>query len=381
MGSEIAITPVERGADLDLFIRAQHDLQRADPCFVPPLVMERREALNPAKNPYFRHAETCFWLARRGGRAVGRISAQIDRLHLEKYADATGHFGLIEGVDEAVFRALTAVAEAWLRERGMRRVLGPFNLSINEESGLLVDGFATPPMIMMGHAPPAYGRHLEACGYVKAKDLLAYVHDIDRPPPEAARRIAERAWERVRVRSLNPRAYDAEVEQALALYNDAWADNWCALPLTEAERRHLAASMKPLIDPALVHFVDLDGTLAAFAVALPNLNEAIADLGGRLLPFGWAKLPWRLKVRGVRTARLPLMGIRPDLAGTMIGAAAAFLVMDAIRRAALARGYRRAELSWVLEDNTAMRRIIEAFGARVYKTYRVYEKSLVGGQA
>ncbi|MEX2649376.1 MAG: dATP pyrophosphohydrolase [Alphaproteobacteria bacterium] len=372
--SSVAVVPVESRAQRNDFLRLPLGLHAADPAYVPPLLMERSEALDERKNPYFRHAEVGFFLALRDGRPVGRISAQVNRVHLAKYADATGHFGLIEGEDEAVFRALTATAESWLGARGMRRVLGPFNLSINEETGLLVDGFATPPMVMMGHAPVSYGRFLEAAGYRKAKDLLAYAHDFDQPIPEAARRFIGRFGGRVAVRPL--RRYRAEVAEALELYNAAWAGNWNSLPLGPEERAHLASSMRPLIDPALVQFADVDGRLAAFVVALPNLNAAIADLGGRLLPLGWLKLLWRLKIKGVTTARVLLMGVRPDLAGTPIGAAVAFLVIDALRRAALAKGYARAELSWILEDNMPMRRIIEAVGGRVYKTYRVYEKSL-----
>jgi hypothetical protein len=374
--AELSVAPIAGGADLTAFIRVAHGLQGGDACFVPPLIVERREALDPGKNPYFRHAEARLWLARRGGRAVGRISAQIDRLHLEKYGDATGHFGLIEGADEDVFRALTAAAEAWLAGRGMKRVLGPFNLSINEESGLLVEGFDTPPMVMMGHAPPSYGRYLEACGYAKAKDLLAYVYDLAQPLPEAVRRIVERDSGRITVRALDPRTYARDVGAALALYNEAWAGNWGALPLTAEEMAHMAKAMKPLIDPALVALVELDGRLAGFAVALPNLNAAIADLGGRLLPFGWLKLVWRLKVRGVTSLRVPLMGVRPDLAGSMAGAAVAFLAIDAVRRRASAKGYTRAELSWLLEDNMPVRHMVESVGGRVYRTYRIYAKAL-----
>jgi hypothetical protein len=374
LGQPVAVIPVETKAQRAAFLRLPLRLQAADPAYVPPLLVERAEAIDPAKNPYFRAAEVALFLAMREGRAVGRVSAQVNRAHLEKYADATGHFGLIEGEDATVFQALTRAAEDFLRSRGMRRVLGPFNLSINAETGLLVEGFDTPPMVMMGHAPRAYGGHLEAAGYRKAKDMFAYLFDMAMAMPDAVRRVSERAGGRVTVRGITD--YGRDVAQALELYNAAWAANWCALPLSAAERGHLARSMRPLIDPKLIRLAFVDDKLAAFAVALPNLNEAIRDLDGRLLPLGWAKLLWRLKVRGVTTVRMPLMGVHPDLAGTPIGAVVAFLVIEAVRQAGLARGYRRAELSWILEDNMPIRRIIEAVGARVYKTYRVYEKAL-----
>jgi GNAT superfamily N-acetyltransferase len=372
----VSVVAVADRASLDAFIDVPRRLQRDDPAFVAPLALERRETFDRARNPYFRHAEAQFWLALRDGRPVGRVSAQVDRLHLAKYADATGFFGLIEGTDRAVFRALLDTAEAWLVERGMGRAVGPFSLSVNEESGLLVDGFAAPPMVMMGHAPAAYGAHVEASGYARIKDLLAYDYAIATPLPEGARRMVARAGDRVRVRAATRKSYDADVAAALALYNEAWAANAFSLPLTEDERRHMASSMKPLVDTDLVALAELDGRLAAFAVALPNINEAIADLDGRLLPFGWAKLLWRFKVRGVRSARMPLMGVRPDVAGTPVGAALALMVIDAVRTAALAKGYARAELSWLLEDNQPVRRLVEAVGARVYKTYRLYAKAL-----
>lgn len=377
MTGAIEVVPVEDRGAFRAFLALPSRLHRDDPNYVAPLLLERREALGP-RSPIRGHAEVRYWLATREGRPVGRISAQINRLHLEKYRDGTGHFGLIEAEDDAaVFAALAGRAEAWLRERGLARVLGPFNLSINEETGLLVEGFETPPALMMGHAPPYYGPRLEALGYAKVRDLYAYTFEADRPLPDMVRRMAERAaGDRVVLRPMNRRRYAAEVEAALAIYDEAWSGNWGSLPLSPAERKHMAASMKPLIDPDLVWFVELDGEAIAFAVCLPNLNEAIADLGGRLLPFGWAKLLWRLKVKGLTTARVPLMGVRKRASGTPLGAAAAILVIDAMRRAAAAKGYRRGELSWVLEENLAIRRLIDAFGARRSKTYRVYEKAL-----
>lgn len=370
----LEIVPVQGRADLERFIRLPARLAAGDPHFVPPLLLERREALSPAKNPYFRHAETQFWLARRGGRDVGRISAQIDRLVRDP---AVGHFGLLAGEDDAeVFAALFGAAENWLRARGRRRVLGPFNLSINEESGLLVDGFDAPPMMFMAHDPRYARPHVEAQGYVKAKDLIAYLHDITREFPAAARAlIARRKPEAMTVRRIDMKRYRQEFGTITSIFNDAWSENWGFVPFTEEEIAHMAASLKPILEPEWTTIVELRGEAIGFGIMLPNLNEAIAGFGGRLLPFNWLRLIWRLK-RGLRTARVPLMGVRKSFSGGLFAGLVPFLIMDGMRSGGIASGVEQVELSWILEDNLPMRRIIEALGAVPYKTYRVFEKPI-----
>jgi hypothetical protein len=372
--SSIEIIPVVTSAELDRFILLPSRLYAGDPAFVAPLVMERREALSPTKNPYFQHAETQFWLARRGGRDVGRISAQIDRLVTDP---DVGHFGMIVAEDDAeVFAALFATAESWLRARGKRRVMGPFNLSINEETGLLVDGFDTPPVMLMGHDPRYAGSRIEALGYAKAKDLIAYMYDIDHELPAAARRkIDSRKATALTVRRLDKARYLEEFDTVTSIFNDAWSQNWGFIAFTEAEIAHMAKSLKMLIDPNCVAIVEMNGEAIGFGIALPNLNELIADFGGRLLPFNWLKLMLRLR-RGATTARVPLMGIRRSVSGSLVGGLAPFLVIDALRKGLQAKGVRRVELSWILEDNRPMRHVIEALGGDPYKTYRVYEKTL-----
>ena len=372
--SNIEIIPVVTPAELDRFIVLPSRLYAGDPAFVAPLVMERREALSPTKNPYFQHAETQFWLARRGGRDIGRISAQIDRLVTDP---DVGHFGMIVAEDDAeVFAALFATAESWLRARGKRRVMGPFNLSINEETGLLVDGFDTPPVMLMGHDPRYAGSRIEALGYAKAKDLIAYMYDIDHELPAAARRkIDSRKATALTVRRLDKARYLEEFDTVTSIFNDAWSQNWGFIAFTEAEIAHMAKSLKMLIDPNCVAIVEMNGEAIGFGIALPNLNELIADFGGRLLPFNWLKLMLRLR-RGATTARVPLMGIRRSVSGSLVGGLAPFLVIDALRKGLQAKGVRRVELSWILEDNRPMRHVIEALGGDPYKTYRVYEKTL-----
>lgn len=373
----IRIEQVADPAAMDQFIRLPYRLHQGDPNWVPPLMMERQEALSPAKNPYFQHADVAFFLARRGGQVVGRISAQIDRLALETHKNSTGHFGLLAAEeDPAIVQLLLATAEAWLRERGITRVIGPFNLSINEETGLMVSGWDTPPMLMMGHDRSYLGGMVEAAGYAKAKDIFAYLYDIERDLPRTVRGVIDRTWPAdLKVRPLDMKRYDEELKIITAIFNDAWLNNWGFVPLTEAEIAHMAKSMRPLINPRLVQIAEVKGEPVAFGVCLPNLNAAIHDLGGELLPFGWAKLLWRLKVSGVKTARVPLMGVKRNISKGLV-AVLPFLVIDAMRKEAKALGYEKVELSWILEDNMPMRRIIEAFGTTNYKTYRLYAKDL-----
>lgn len=377
MGS-IEIIPVEGKALLNRFIRLPERLHRDDPAYIAPLHMERVEALT-AKNPFFGHAEAQFWLARRNGRDVGRISAQIDKLAISLRPDAPGLFGMLAaGDDGEIFNALLETAQAWLRSRGMTTMQGPFSLNINEETGLLIDGFSTPPMLLMPHDKPYIAAHLEAYGLVKAKDVYAYLYDITGELPASVRRLLSRELPKeLTVRQLDMKQVQQEIRIVTSIFNDAWSQNWGFTPLTEAETDYLAKSLKPLLHPRLTSLVERNGEPVGFLVALPNLNEAIRDLDGRILPFGWAKLLWRLKFSGVKTARVPLMGVRRAAAAQdMIGALLPFLMIDRVRKEALEMGYKQIELSWILEDNLPMRRINESLGAKPYKTYRIYEKAL-----
>lgn len=377
-GGRLTVEAVSDRRRLDDFIRVPWHVYADDPNWVPPLIIERRAHLG-AKNPYFRHAEARYWVAYRGSRPVGRISAQIDRLAQDRHGADLGHFGLFEALDDdAAITALLEAAESWLAGKGARRVLGPFSLSINDECGLLVDGFGTPPMLLMGHARSYYGPRLEAQGYAKAKDLIAYSYDTESPLPLSTRRLADRALETpgLVLRELRRDRLREELGMIVDIFNDAWVDNWGFVPMTEAEVDHMAASMKPVIRPDLVSIAEVNGEPAAMIVALPNLNEAIADLDGRLLPFGAAKLLWRLKVRELSSARVLLMGTRRQYRDTLLGSALAFLLIDRVRENVRRRGIRMVELSWVLEDNDAMRRVIESVGGHPYKTYRIYEKAL-----
>ncbi|MDZ5645669.1 dATP pyrophosphohydrolase [Nitrospirillum sp. BR 11828] len=375
--SSVEIIPVAGAALLDRFIRLPERLHKDDPHYIAPLHLERKEALT-SKNPFFGHADVQFWLARRDGRDVGRISAQIDHHARARDPGVAGQFGMIAAEDDAtVVKALLETAAAWLRSRGMTRMQGPFNLNINEEIGLLVDGFDTPPMLLMGHDKPYLGPRLEEQGLGKDMDVYAYIYDITQPLPAGARRLIERPLPKgLTVRRMDFKRYDDEIRAVTSIFNDAWQDNWGFVPLTEIETDHLAKSLRPLLDPRLVRFVEMGGQPVGFIVCLPNLNEAIRDLNGRLLPFGWAKLLWRMKVAGLKSARVPLMGIRKSASQGVIGSLLPFLLIDAVRKDAAAMGFQQIELSWILENNMPMRRINESLGGVAYKTYRIYGQDL-----
>jgi hypothetical protein len=373
---ELSITQVQTGKQLRDFLQLPAALYAGDPNWIAPLGLEQRQRYSK-KNPFFQHATWCAWVAYRNRRAVGRITAQIDQLYLERHRDSTGHFGSLEAEDDPeVFAVLFEAAQHWLRSAGMQRVTGPFNLSVNEECGLLVEGFDTPPCVMMGHARPYYGQHIEALGFNKAKDLLAYHMAADFEAPRVMRTLAERAAGRVLVRPLKRKALSDELELLRDIFNDAWSENWGFVPFTEAEFNEVGKAMTLLLDDDFVQIAEVDGEAAGMIIALPNVNEAIRDLHGSLLPFGWARLLWRLKVRYPRSGRVPLMGVRKKYQHSRLGPALAFMLIDTLRWPVIRRGISEVEMSWILEDNSGMRNIIESVGGIAYKRYRLYEKPL-----
>lgn len=371
--ADISIIPVNSKAELKRFIRLPARLYANDPNFVPPLELERQDALT-AKNPYFQHAEAQFFLAVRGGRDVGRISAQVDTLEKDPQM---GFFGLLAAEDDAaVFAALFAAAEGWLRERGRTRVRGPFSLSINEETGLLVDGFDTPPVVFMAHDPRYAARRVEEQGYAKAKDVVAYRYDVVAGFPEKVMRLVRRAeGAGIRLRHIDLSRIEEEFKLVMEIFNDAWSQNWGFIPFTEAEFTHMAKGMKPLLDPTWTAIAEYEGKPVGFAILLPNLNEVIRDFKGSLFPFNILKMLWRLK-RGVRSGRVPLMGVRRSFAAGLVGGMVPLVLIHSLQVHAKPKGMQVAELSWILEDNLPMRRMIETLGSDAYKTYRVYEKQL-----
>lgn len=380
MTQRISVVPVTGRQGLKAFLDLPFRLYRDDPNWVAPLYLERREHLDPKKNPYFRHAQVQLFLALCDGRPVGRISAQVCQLRSARYADGVGQFGFLEAEDDpAVFEALLGTAAAWLGERGLRRIQGPFSFSVNDEMGLLVEGFDTPPSMMMGHALPYYAARVEQQGFAKAKDVIAYDFLDGGEMPRTLKAAYARALGTpgVTVRALDKKNLMRELEIIVSIANDAWSDNWGFVPWTQDEMTALGNNLKMLVTGDYIAIAEYRGEPVAMAVSLPNINEWISGLDGRLLPFGWAKLAWHLLARPPASIRMPLMGLRKKFHGTANGAALAMAAIARVRNYHVERGTKRGELSWILEDNTRMRHMIEAFGGRPYKTYRIYEKAIV----
>lgn len=381
MRGDIAIRSVETSADRRRFIELPFRLYQDDSNWRPPLKSEVRELIaGPKTNPWFEHARARFWLAERGGEVVGRISAQVDDLVLQHMGASTGQWGMFECVDDQrVADTLLSTAEDWLREQGMIRSLGPFSLSIWDEPGLLVGGFHLPPTVMMGHHLPYYQRLVEARGYVGVKDLYTYELDIADGFPEKVNRIvaAAEGSSRIRMRNVDKSKFDREAALILDILNDAWSDNWGFIPLTPHEVEHVGKKLKPIVYEDLIRICELDGEPVAFMITLPDLNELTADLDGELLPFGWAKLLWRLRKPQVNRMRVPLMGVRKKVQGSRFASFMAFLMIEHIRRAAVTKyGSTRGEIGWILDDNGPMTSIAEAIESDITKTYRIYEKAL-----
>jgi hypothetical protein len=334
------------------------------------------------RNPFFDHGEAAFWLAWRDGVPVGRISAQVNRHHLDQHRDETGNFGLFEAIDDpAVFAALLHTAEEWLRERGMRRILGPYTMTLNDEVGVLVQGFDSPPMAGLVHNPPYYATRLEAQGYTKAKDLHALRVTLSELVERHVAKLESvtaklRADGRIAVRNLDPARFLDEMRLGIDIFNEAWADNWGFVPPTEREVRTAIKQVRPIIRPENVVFALADGEAAAVLVAVPNVNEYLADLEGRLFPTGWAKLLWRLHYGNAKTARVVLTGVRKRYRGSALSAALVTLMLLEILKVGQQRQTEMVELSWILEDNRPTLEGCRAIGARLAKLYRVYGKIL-----
>lgn len=380
--SSLTIRPVEGRSDLKKFIRLPWKIYQGDPAWVPPLLKERRDFLNPQKNPFFEHADIALFLAERDGEPVGRISAQIDHLHNRTHREQTGFFGLFESINDPETAAcLFDNAAGWLKARGMRAIRGPFSFSINEEAGLLVEGFEHPPFLLTAHNPRYYPDLLERWGLKKLKDLYAWRYDSSRPVPEMAAQIAEetRKIPGLIVREVDPRNLEKDIRILVDVFNSAWRQNWGFVPLTENEIRKAAQDFKTILEPKLALIVEIGGVPAAISLALPNLNEAIKDLNGRLFPFGIFRLLYRIKRKKIRSARLILLGVEKQFRKEVLGQGLSVLLYTEKHRRSGELGHWGGELSWTLEDNQKINLGIELMGGERYKTYRVYEKSLEDG--
>ncbi len=384
MAGTITIRKVETKRDRKVFVDVPFGLYRDDPHWVPPLKTEALGLITPEKNGWFSHAKAQLFLAEENGRVVGRISAHIDTLALtmpaeQGFGPGVGQWGLMEAESEAVFQALLAAAEDWLRAQGMARMLGPISMSIWEEPGLLIEGYDHAPTIMMGHARPEYRDWVERSGQIPVKRLMTYEVDVTRQFPPIVQRIIKSGEKnpRIVIREVDKSRFEDEAAIILAILNDAWSSNWGFVPLTPPEIKDVGVKLKPIVFNDLIRIAEVDGKPVAFMITLPDLNEAIKPLRGSLLPFGWAKLLLWLRKPKVKTVRVPLMGVVRELQSSRMASQLAFMMIEYIRRSASQDyGATRAEIGWILDDNQGMRSIAETIESRMNKVYQVYEKTL-----
>ena len=373
----VEVRELSQGGKLRDFLGVVDYIYRDDPHYVRPLDLEVKSRLSRS-SPFFEHAEAAFFVAYRNGWCVGRCSAQIDHEHLQRHRDDAGFFGFFDTVDDPeVAQALIAAASRWLSDRGMKKIRGPFSLNINDESGCLVDGFETPPMVMMPHHRTYQGGLIEAAGLSKHKDLYAWRYTTGTVPPRVQKAHDDiEAMPEVYCRHVDTRELERDIRLVMDVYNDAWNDNWSFVPLTENELAKLAKDFKLILDPVITCIAYVRGEPAAVAVALPNFNEAIGDLRGRLFPVGAAKLYYRVKVRGIGSARLIILGIRKKFRSERKYAGLSLYLYHKLNASGRQHGYHWGELGWTAEDNGPVNAGIKLMGGKIYKRYRVYEGPL-----
>jgi len=377
--TRVEVVPVGDRAGLDAFISAARRAQAGNSRWVEPIHDEIRMTFDARRAPFMREHSVQPFVAFRGADPIGRIVATIDSRHVAKFSDACGFFGFIDAIDDAeVFRALFGAAERFLKDRGMRMVRGPFSLTINHESGLLVHGFDEPHVVRTNHAPPHYARHIEALGYAKAIDLLAYAcrPTESRLPERLARILSAIDAPPVEFQSLSLRNWGRDFRRVLALYNDAWSDNAWATPVSEDEAKLIARMTLPVSRPGWIRIATFRGEDVAVAAQIPDVNEALAGLHGRLWPFGLARLLWGVHVRGPRRTRAPITGVAKKWRNTRV---AAFAVSGLVARSiedARKAGVEEIEYSWILETNDSALNGVRSLPARHTRTFRVYEKKL-----
>lgn len=368
-----SIKVVETKSDLMKFIRLPWRIYEDDPHWVAPLLVERKKFLDKKKNPFFEHAEVVFYLAQRNGKAVGRIAGIVNHNHIKYHQEKVGFFGLFECVDDfGVAKALLDKVRDWLKSKGMEIMRGPANFSSNEEWGFLLEGFDSRPVIMMTYNPPYYLDFVARYDMVKAKDLYAYFIDKSLPTPQRMVRMAEsiRKRQNMRIRNIDMKEFQKEIKLIKQIYNSAWSKNWGFVPMTDEEFDHLAKNLKQIVDPHMIFIAEVDGRPAGFSLALPDFNQVLARLNGRLFPFGILKLLWHSKIRNkIDGVRVITMGVTPEFQKR--GIDTVFYVQS--YNVGVKRGYTWAEMSWVLEDNTLMNRVLKLLGAKLYKKYRIYE--------
>jgi hypothetical protein len=378
--SDLEIREAVSRAEFNAFIEAAHRAQAGSKHYVPLLRDEMHWAFDKKKSPLVRENDVRAFVAYRYGTPVGRIASVINRAHLEKYQDATGHFGLLQGIDDpALFKALLDRVADDLRAKGMRRMQGPFSLTINHETGILIEGFDEPHVVRTNYSPRYYSRHIEAAGFTKAIDLLAAhcnVAQSDFPARVAKLVEKSRLGKELKTYGLTYADWNRKFQLVLELYNDAWAENWGSIPVSPAEGKWITGLVLPVSKPAWARIAEWRGEPVAIVSQIPDVNEAMADLDGRLMPFGWAKLMYRIHVRGTKRSRVPMIGVARKWRGTRVGSLGVGMLLAQAIDQAKAAGVEDMEISWMLETNHAVLNMVESLPAKVTRKFRVYERSL-----
>ncbi len=376
----LLVRKVQSPADVSAFMAAGKRAQTGNSRWIEPLREEMLRVFDKKRSPMMLENEIQPFVVFRDGQPAGRIVAVVNRAHLEKYHDACGHFGVIDAIDEReVFAVLLQHAADFLRTRGLRRMRGPFSLSINHEAGLLVKGFDQPHVVRTNHAPPYYGRHIEALGLRKAMDLFAYICRIAESDfPERAAKTADRfdRAKEIQTYGLSLTRWPTEFSRVLRLYNDAWKNNWSSIPVSNAEAKLIADLSLPVAKPSWIRMAEWRGEDIAVVAQIPDINEALVGLGGKLWPSGWARMLWRIHGRGTRMTRIPMIGIASRWRGSRIGSMAVSLLLAEAITKARGAGIEETEISWMLETNHAMLNLARSLPAHHTRTFRIYEREL-----
>jgi len=372
---DITIRTVESKSDLKTFIKLAWKIYEGDPNWVPPLIYDQKKILDKKKNPFFKHAEMDMFIAEKDNLPVGRIAAIKNDLHNKEHNDKVGFFGFFESInDQEVANKLFDTAAEWLREKGLTDMRGPANPSVNDIYGLLIEGFDDPPRLLMPYNPEYYLTLIDKYGFEKAKDLNAWkISEEKMSKAEKIGRIGDLALKRSKasIRTLNMKDFDNELEKVKFVYNKAWEPNWGFVPLTDEEIDHLAADLKPLVDPDLVLFLEIEGNTVGFALVMPDYNFIFKEMNGKLLPFNFIKL--FTKRKKIPWARIIILGIIPEYQKRGLDAALYYRVM----KTAATKNIFFGEASWVLEDNAMMNRGAETMRGDLYKKYRIYQKPVL----
>jgi hypothetical protein len=369
----IRVERAETKKDLKTFIRFPWKVYKDDPNWVPPLIADIKEKLNRRKNPFFEHADVDLFLAYNKNEVTGRIAAIVDRNHNKFHNEKVVFFGLYESFNdlETAKRLLGRVSE-WGRDRGMEVLRGPMNLSMNDECAFLAEGFDSPPVIMMSYNPGYYLDIMEKCGLVKAKDLYAFFMTRDHETAEKVQQIVEKIKEEstITVRTADMKNLREEAERIKSIYNDAWEKNWGFVPWTDREMDHMVKKLKQIADPSLVIFAEDQGKPIGFAFGIPNYNEVIKRMNGKLFPLGIVKL--LLYRKNIKSMRAVVFGILKEYRMTGVS----YLLYSELEKNGVAAGYEWCEMSWQLEDNEPINRFVASIGGKVYKIYRIFEKKI-----